>query len=401
MKILVLTQYFWPESFKINDLCIGLKEKGHEVTVLTGKPNYPKGSFYEGYSFFGKNVEEWEGIKIYRAGLIPRGKGGGFRLLLNFFSFAFFASIKVWFINEKFDRIFVYMPSPVTVGLPAIVAKAKFKAPIYFWVQDLWPESLRAAGGIKNKVVLNFFNRLTIFIYKNCKVILIQSEAFRNYIVKQRVPSKKIVYYPNSTETFYNVLPKDEQLNNKLPDGFKIMFAGNIGESQSFDTLITAGKILQSKNIPVRWIILGDGRIRKEVEAKVQALKLDSVFYFLGAHPATEMPKYFSCADALVVSLKKHDIFALTIPSKVQSYLAVGKPIIGSLDGEGARIIQVAKAGYTAPAEDADELANSIAAFYELSVQERLQMGSNARHYFEQEFEREKLLDKLERILIS
>ena len=156
MKILVITQYFWPESFIINDLCLALKERGHEVSVLTGKPNYPQGRFNNGYSFFNKTTEYWNGIKIYRSPLIPRGKGSGFRLFINYLSFAIIASVRLLFINKKFDKIFVYEPSPITVGLPGIVAKYKFGAPMYFWVQDLWPESISAAGGVKNKRILYF-----------------------------------------------------------------------------------------------------------------------------------------------------------------------------------------------------------------------------------------------------
>ena len=399
MRILVVTQYFWPESFRINDLCIGLKERGHEVVVLTGKPNYPKGDFYGGYNFFSKNIETWEGIKVHRSPLFPRGKGGAIRLMANYLSFAILSAIQVLFLKGKFDKIFVYEPSPVTVGIPAIVAKFKFKAPIYFWVQDLWPESLSAAGGVKNKFVLGFFDQLTRFIYKHSKCVLVQSEAFRAYIERQGVDSKKIVYYPNSTESFYRVLPIDESLEKNLPLGFKLMFAGNIGESQSFNTLLLAAEILKKKFLPIKWLILGDGRMRAYVEKKVIELGLESDFHLLGSFPTIEMPNYFSCADALLVSLKKDDIFALTIPSKVQSYFACGKPIIGSLDGEGARIINVAKAGYVAPAECPESLAEAIERLYSDTEAQRLIMGKNAKLYFDQEFEREKLLSKLDSIL--
>ena len=168
MKILIITQYFWPESFKINDLALGLKERGHDVSVLTAIPNYPKGVFFDNYSFWKNNEEEWNGIKIYRSKIFSRGNGG-FRLMLNYISFVFFCSLKVFFIKEKFDKIFVYEPSPITVGLPAIVASRRMKIPYYFWVQDLWPESLSAAGGIKNKYVLGFFEKITKVIYQKFK----------------------------------------------------------------------------------------------------------------------------------------------------------------------------------------------------------------------------------------
>ena len=226
MRILIITQYFWPESFRINDICLGLKERGCEVVVLTGKPNYPSGKFYDGYSFNSPEKENWHGIDIYRSSLIPRGKGGGILLFLNYISFAVFASLKVLHIKGEFDRIFVYEPSPITVGIPAIVGKIKFKSPIYFWVQDLWPESISAAGGVKNKFILRILDSLTRFIYKQSKIILVQSLAFKPYINAQDVEMEKIVYFPNSTEGYYQIQAKDREYKNRLPSGFNLIFAG-------------------------------------------------------------------------------------------------------------------------------------------------------------------------------
>ena len=161
MRILIVTQYFWPENFKINDIALGLKGKGHEVEIITGKPNYPSGHFNAGYTFWNKRYELWNGIRINRSAVIPRGKGKGMQLLLNYISFAVFGSFRILFIHNKFDKIIVFEPSPITVGIPAIIAKYKFKAPIYFWVQDLWPASISAASTINNKYIINFFNWIT------------------------------------------------------------------------------------------------------------------------------------------------------------------------------------------------------------------------------------------------
>lgn len=399
MRILVLTQYFWPESFRINDIVLSLKERGYEVTVFTGKPNYPKGIFSEGYTFFNKRVEYWNDIKVYRAPIIPRGKGNGIQLFVNYISFAIFACIRLLFIRDKFDKIFVYEPSPITIGLPGILAKYKFKAPMYFWVQDLWPESISAAGGVKNKSVLAILNCLTKFIYSHSKKVLVQSKAFIPYILNQNIEESKLVYYPNSTENYYKELEPDEDLLKSLPQGKKIMFAGNIGESQSFETLLCAALLLKNENIKLQWIILGDGRMKEVVNQRVKELNLQDVFHLLGAFPSTLMPKYFSCADALLVSLKKDQIFSYTIPSKIQSYLASGKPILTSLDGEGSRIIQEANAGFTSPAEDPIALALIIKKFLSLKENEQKALGKNARKYFQVEFEREMLVDRLEFIL--
>ncbi|MCC9017154.1 glycosyltransferase family 4 protein [Flavobacterium lipolyticum] len=398
MKILIVTQYFWPESFKINDLALGLKERGHEVAILTAIPNYPKGFFFENYSFWKNNDEEWNGIKIYRSKIFSRGKGS-LRLMLNYISFVFFCSIKVFFIKEKFDKIFVYEPSPITVGIPAIVAGRKMKIPFYFWVQDLWPESLSAAGGIKNKFILNAFDWITKRIYRNAEKILVQSKGFEDYINGQGDFKSKLIYYPNSAENLYKPLIPTVEYESKLPEGFKLLFAGNLGEAQGIDTLIEAAEIVKENNIEVNWIFLGDGRQKQYYINKVKEKGLESNFYFLGSFPADTMPSFFCCSDALIVSLKKDKIFSLTIPSKLQSYLACGKPILASLDGEGAKIVQESKAGFASPAEDAQTFAANVIKFYNLSLKERAQMQENALEYFKNEFEREKLIDKLLEIL--
>jgi len=399
MRILIISQYFWPESFRINDIAQGLLERGHDVIVLTGKPNYPNGKFYEGYSFFGKPNEEWNGLKIFRVPLIARGRGGGIRLFMNYISFAVLASFRVLWMKKDFDSVLVYGISPVTVGIPAVIFKKLFKKPFFFWVQDLWPASLTAAAGIKNRLVIGVFERITRMIYNSSSTLLVQSKAFIPYILNQNIEESKIIYYPNSTENYYKELKPDEDLLKSLPHGKKIMFAGNIGESQSFETLLNAALLLKNEKIKVQWIILGEGRMKEVVNQRVKELNLKDVFHLLGAFPSTLMPKYFSCADALLVSLKKDKIFSYTIPSKIQSYLACGKPILTSLDGEGSRIIQEANAGFTSLAEDPIALASIIKKFLSLNENEQKALGKNARKYFQVEFEREMLVDRLEFIL--
>jgi glycosyltransferase involved in cell wall biosynthesis len=400
MKILIVTQYFYPENFRINDICLGLKERGHLVTVLTGKPNYPSGKFYRGYNFFNKNFEKWNGINVYRSNLILRGNGNAINLFLNYFSFALLSSIRLFFIRSKFDKIFIFAPSPITVGITGIVASKFFKAKVVLWVHDLWPESIRIAGGINNKLVINSIEQMTRWIYKNVDKILIQSEAFKSYIDKQVCDKNKIIYYPFYAEQFYKIEEPETSYIQKLPDGFKLLFAGNIGEGQSFPTLLSTAKIIKKMGIPISWIIFGEGRMKDSVIREIQENELQNIFILMGSRPALEMPKYFACVDGLIVSLKKSEIFSITIPGKLQSYLACGRPIIGSLDGIGAKIIQESKSGFTARAESVEELVQAILCLYNLSIEERNSLGSNARKYFEKEFERDTLLDKLENILL-
>ena len=400
MKILLISQYFYPENFKINDLIFSLKERGHEITVLTGKPNYSKTHFFEGYGWKSDDFETINDIPVYRANLLSRRNGGAFRLFLNYISFAILASSKVRKIKGSFDAIYVYQTSPVTVGIPAIFAKKLFKAPIYFWVQDLWPESLTAAGGVNNKLVLGFFNSLTKFIYNHSKKVLIQSNGFREYILNQGIPNDKIIYYPNPTEDFYKPLQEVKEYQEFFQNEFfNIIFAGNIGEAQSFKTIINA--INNVKELPVKVIVLGDGRYKETAICLIKEKGLESYFNFLGSFPPTEMPKFFSHADALLVSLKKNKIFSLTIPAKIQSYLACGKPLIASIDGEGAKIVIDAKCGVTSPAEDSLKLSEAIKELMALGKSKRSEMGNNGRAYYEKEFERDGLLKRLEVIFNS
>ena len=400
MKLLLISQYFYPENFKINDLIFSLKERGHQISVLTGKPNYSKINFFEGYGWKSDDFEIVNGIPVYRANLFSRRNGGALRLFLNYFSFALLASLKLRKIKGSFDAIFVYEPSPITVGIPAIFAKKRFKAPIYFWAQDLWPESLVAVGGVRNKFILGFFNSLTKWIYNHSKKVLIQSNGFREYILNQGISNDKILFYPNPTEGFYKPLQEVKEYQEFFKkENFNIIFAGNIGEAQSFITIIEA--INNIKELPVKVIVLGDGRYKETAIGLIKDKGLESHFNFLGSFPPTEMPKFFSHADALLVSLKKDKIFSLTIPAKVQSYLACGKPIIASIDGEGAKIVSDAKCGVTSPAENSTTLSNIIKELMALDKSTLIEMGNNGRAYYEKEFDRDYLLEKLEVIFNS
>lgn len=399
MKILVISQYFHPENFRINDLCIGLKEKGNDITVLTAKPNYPKGKFFNGYNFFNKKFEKIYDIDVYRSYIIPRGSANKINLTLNYFSFVFFGFFKLFSLKGEFDRVFVFAPSPITVGFVGIFASFLFKCKSFIWVQDLWPESVKDAGGIHNPLIIKFIDFMTRTIYSLFDNILIQSPAFKKYLIAQGVKEKKIIYFPNYAENFYKIEKEDEIIRSKFPSGLKLLFAGNIGVAQSFDTIIEAVRIASTKLENLKIIVLGEGRDKSRVEKKIKEENLQDYFKFLGSHPPESMPFYFASADALMVSLKKSKIFSLTIPSKIQTYLACGKPLIGSLDGIGAKIIKDASSGLVSSSEDSRGLAENIIRFSKLSDEEKLKLSLNSRKFYEAEFEREKLLNKLNKIL--
>ncbi len=395
MRILIISQYFYPENFRINDLCFGLHENGHKITVLTGKPNYPNGKFYEGYNFFKNRFEKINGIDVYRTNLFPRGSGSGFKLFINYMSFVIFGFFKLFFIKRKFDKIFVYAPSPITVGYLGIFASFIFRAKPFLWVHDLWPESVKDAGGINNKFILGLVDLMTRSIYYFYDSILVQSPDFKKYLLAQGVNEKKIIYYPYYAESFYNVVTPKNNIKQMFPDGLNILFAGNIGVAQSFDTIIESARIIRNKIKMFNFIVLGEGRDKKRVLKKITKYSLEENFKFWGSYPPDQMSDFFASADALLVSLKDTDIFSMTIPGKLQSYLACGKPIIASLNGIGAKIVIDASCGFVSNSEDAEALANSIYEFNRLTVEDRSKLGDNARKYYEKEFERKALLKRL------
>jgi len=398
VKVLIVTQYFWPEEFRINELTAMMAGKGHQITVLTGIPNYPGGKFFSGYGFTRQKVQNYKGIKVVRVPLIPRGKGGRIMLVLNYFSFALIASllgpIKC---RDVYDVIFVYQLSPITVGLPGIVMKKMKSVPIMFWVQDLWPESLSATGGVHSKTIMKAVEMLVRFIYSHCDRILVQSKSFIDSIMQKGTDRSKIEYFPNSAEVIFDRAAEHVELMDHLefPEGFRVMFAGNIGAAQDFGTILSAAELLKEHR-DIHWVIIGDGRMFSWVAMQVQKRGLTETVHLLGRYPVEAMPRYFSLADALLVTLRKEPIFELTIPSKIQSYLACAKPIIAALDGEGARIIKEADAGLTCPAENPEALAKAVLTLYNMPQSERQIMGTHGRTYFNSHFEHKMLLDRLE-----
>ena len=397
MHVLIVTQYFWPETFRINGLAQGLAKIGHRVTILTGKPNYPTGRFFEGYSFWNRGRETFAESDVIRVPLVPRGNGSGFRLAVNYLSFALSASLLAPFlVRGPFDVILVYEPSPVTVGLPALVLKRLKRAPILFWVQDLWPESLSATGAVQSKWVLGLVASLVGFIYKSCDLVLVQSRAFVDLVRARGARTDTIRYFPNSADALYcPVEQRTIRASGVLPDGFRVMFAGNVGAAQSFETILAAAEILRDRHA-IHWVILGEGRQSRWVREEIVRRGLGHCVHMLGQHPENSMPEWFARADVLLVTLKSDPIFALTIPSKIQSYMACGRPILAALDGEGARVVKEACAGLVVSAEDAAALAEAVLHMSNMPLSEREMLGQNGRRYFLQEFDRDTLLARLD-----
>lgn len=402
MRLLIVAQYFWPENFRINDLVTELIKRGHEITVLTGKPNYPDGVIFKEFLDSPEKFSTYQGAKIIRVPLFPRGKGG-WRLILNYFSFAFNATfIGLWKLRKKnFDAIFSFEPSPITVALPAIALRKQKKIPFTFWILDLWPETLEAIGVVRSKILLKWIGKLVTFIYNRTDLILAQSQSFIPQIRQYAGTNSYIEYYPSWSETLPDLkdapaAPEVIADNNK----FNIVFAGNIGEAQDFPAILAAAEHLKDHD-SIRWLIVGDGRQAEWIASEIIKRGLENKVVMLGRHPLERMPSFFKHADALLVSLKDTPIFSMTIPGKVQTYLATGIPIIAMLNGEGAEIIEKAQAGLTCPAGNSQQLAEIVLKLFHMPLDERRRMGNNGKILNETTFNRERLISQLEEWLTN
>lgn len=400
MRILVVSQYFWPENFRINDLVKEWVRRGHEVTVLTGIPNYPAGKIFNAYRKQPSAFATYEGAEVVRVPILPRGTGG-LRLILNYFSFVLGASIwGLWRLcGKQADVIFVFGPSPVTVGLPAVWLSKIKKAPVVFWVLDLWPETLAALGVVRSPQLLGWVGRLVRYIYNRCTLVLGQSRSFLGSIASHCGDKEKIRYFPSWAEDVF--MDGDVQPAPEVPQwtgGFTIVFAGNIGEAQDIPAVLDAAERLKD-NTSIRWVIVGDGRKSDWLQYEVAHRGLGNQVLLPGRFPLDRMPSFYAHADALLVSLKRDPVFSMTIPGKVQSYLMAGIPLLGMLDGEGATVICDAKAGMTCEAGDGASLAKAVLTLSAMPTGERNQLGLNGREYAKQEFNRTQLIDRLDVLL--
>ncbi len=398
MKILIVSQYFWPENFRINDLAAGLAERGHDLTVLTGLPNYPEGAIFKGYGIFSYKTESYHGVKVLRVPLVPRGSGRSIRLSINYISFVVFGSLLAPFLcRDSYQAILIFAPSPITAALPALVIKKIRAIPTIMWIQDLWPENISATGAISSPWLLGKIRKMVHFIYHRCDKLLVSSRAFIEPVESYGIEKDRIGYLPQFAENVYRPMapPMDGPEYDLVPDGFIVMFAGNIGVAQDFATILSAAERLKAYP-EIHWVIVGDGRQRSWVSEQIQSRGLVGTVHLVGRFPLESMPRFFSLADLMLVSLNDSPIFSLTIPGKVQSYLACGKPIIAVLDGEGSRVIREAGAGFTCPAGDHVGLAEAVLAMYRLPEDRRREMGESGLLYHREHFERSLLLDRLE-----
>ena len=401
MKILVVCQYFHPEEFKVNELVEGLVRRGNEVTVLTGKPTYPKGDYPKGYKFWGVQHEKYKGAKVIRLPELTRGRGGVVGIARSLFSFLISSTWYAKHHDIEADAILCFQLSPVTMANAALIYKRKTGAKLVHWVQDLWPESVTATTPLKRGPVIYMLRRFVTKVYKHSDVILVQSKAFEKSICEKGDFKEKIVFAPNWAEDLF--IKADVANGKQCPlhpcaEEFRVMFAGNIGEAQDFGNIIKAASLI--KDIPqIKWLIVGDGRARERAQQEVARLGLQETVKFFGRYPVESMPQFFAQADAMLVSLKDEPIFALTIPSKTQAYMASGKPILAMINGVGNDVVREAKCGLTAHAGDYKALAANVKKLYAMDKAELVEMGKAARTYYDANFAKDMVIDRVNDVL--
>lgn len=395
MRFLIVTQYYWPEFFLINKLSQKLCELGHTVTVVTGKPNYPEGEVFKGYQSSGIVKTTYNDVDVIRLPLRPRKKGV-INLFLNYLSFVTSGIRHISHVlkGKDFDVVLVFAPSPITAAIPAIWFNRKKKAHIAIWVQDLWPQSLMATGYISNKFFLKNIRKLVSWIYNNVDLLLAQSHAFEKSL-EEYVDKSKIVFYPNSIENPNKTSQQSvlsEEITNDFKLGFNIVFTGNIGSAQSIPTLLESASQLQDTDC--RFVFIGNGSLLDWAKNKVNKMGLSNVI-FLGRMENKFMPEIYKLSDALLISLTANEIFSYTIPGKLQAYMAAGRPIIASINGEAGDIIRNSESGIVVAAEDSMLLSKEIRVFRKLSQPKREAMGIAAKKYFKDNFDMDMMVKKL------
>lgn len=390
-----MSQYFSPEGFRINDVVRSLVDKGADVDVLTGKPNYPEGTFFSGYRAWGLQTEQLLGATVYRLPIVARGKRSASLLVLNYLSYVFSALFfGPWLTHTRtYDVVFVYGVSPILQAIPALFLGWLKGARVIVWVQDLWPESLEATGYVRNRIILAWVEKLVGYIYRHSDLLLVQSEAFIEP-VGQLASGTQIEYFPNSVDSIFcdpPVVPLPDI--SALDDGFSVLFAGNVGAGQALEVIVEAA-ILLKDHADIKFVVLGQGSRWDWMCEQVKVRGLTNM-YLPGRFPVETMPGLMQKASALLVSLSDQPIFAATVPNKVQAYMAAGRPILACLNGEGARIVVEADAGIAVSAGDSHGLAAAVLRMYEMSPEDRFAMGANGRRYFKTHFDHDKLIDTL------
>lgn len=398
--ILVISQYFYPENFRINDICKEWVKRGYEVTVVTGIPNYPQGKFFNGYGLFKKRKEEYEGVHIIRLPIISRGKGS-VRLALNYFSFVWSGLFWKTFTRIKADKVFIFEVSPMTQALVGVWYAKRRKIPCSIYVQDLWPENVEVVTGIHNQKILGAIDKMVNYIYRNCNLILATSPSFVKRLeertsVFDAEGKSKVKYWPQYAEEFYKPVPKKDLEDLKISDRFRIVFTGNVGYAQGLDILPKTAELLKQQEVSCEFVIVGDGRYMEEFRKEIANRNVEDMFVLLGRKKPEEIPGYLALCDAAFISFADDPLFEMTIPAKLQSYMACGMPIIAVASGETKRIIENAQCGSCCEFGDVEKLLNIIVQIKNDSKGLLLELSNNAMKYCNINYQKDYLMDMLQ-----
>ncbi len=398
-RVLVVSQHFWPETFRINDICDYLVEEGVEVDVLCGIPNYPKGQFFSGYGLLKNRTQTHNKVTIRRAYEIPRGNNSNLRILLNYISFPISTLFHIpRLLTKKYDKIFLYQTSPVLMIIAGLIVGKIRRTETTLYVLDLWPENLFSVLRVNNRILIKLATVVSHWHYKKADKIIVLSEKMKEKIQNVTgIPENKITVLIQTSEKVYETDIIDKKLSSRFNKTFNITFAGNISPAQSLDTLIKSAVQLKEEGYnDIRWIIVGDGMSRSWLESEVKKNKLSDIFFFEGQKPIEDVPRYTTISDVLIGCLVKSDLLDATIPAKVMSYLAAGKPMVLAMDGEVQELINnTIQCGKVGPTEDHTTLSSNIKYIYNLSPSDRKKMGDLGRAYHFEHFERNIILKKL------
>lgn len=395
--MLVVCQHFFPESFRINDLCAGFTENDIEVDVLCGEPNYPQGEWFSGYNAWHPRTEVHEGIHIYRTFEIKRGNNSNVRIFLNYMTFPMASLLHVpQFLNKHYDRIFIYQLSPVYMAVAGITIGKLTHTPIIMYVMDLWPENLYSVLNFQNPAIRAMLLHSSNWCYQNTDKLICLTGKMRDILVKRTgKPDSDICVIPQCCEKIYEKPIFSPQLAKKFPDGFNLVFTGNLSPAQDFPLILKSATILKKEGYHINWIIVGDGMSRKEIQRQVQRRGLEQCFFFEGFHPIEDMPKYAGIADGLIACLSPSPLLDCTIPAKVMSYLASGKPIILAMDGEAKALINQNHCGFAGDSGNLPQLVANIKKLYHLTPEQRQKMGKQCHALHFRDFERNVNLKKM------
>ncbi len=401
-KILVVTQHFWPENFRINDIVEGFLQDGIAVDVLCGLPNYPKGEWFPGYSAAGPFEEEWHGARLYRCKEVPRRGNTSVNIFLNYVSWPWYAAHALHRLPSGYDAVFCFNTSPVLMCWPAIRYAKKHHIPFTNYVLDIWPENLYSVLNVKNKALRAIAQGVSDALYKKADRLIAMSEPLQQRLCQRTgMPPQKIAVIPQYCEDFYAVPQPDAALQAQFGGRFNLVFTGTFTPAQSLETVITAVQDARSRGADMLHLLLvGDGMSRAALEAKVKELHAEDAVTFYGSVPATDIPKFTALADALIVCLSDSPDLGLTVPAKVASYMAAGKPVLASMDGAGNAAVAAA-GGLSSPACDAAALADNLLALTRMGAAQRAAMGQSAKEYYLAHYRRSELLRKLEHFILE